>query len=412
MKILFIVPYVPSLVRTRPYNLIRSLASRGHSITLATLWTNEQEKQDLEPLKAICTEIVASPMPVWQSMANSLLALPTPTPLQAVYSWQPRLFKQIKTKFLHEPESSIYDVVHVEHLRGSRYGQNLQKTFRRTGHKIPVIWDSVDCISLLFQHTARHNQNLRAKLISTLEVRRTARYEARLALGFNHTVLTSQNDRAAILALDANIPADKVTAISHGVDLDYFQPDPGVERQPKTLVLSGKMSYHANIAMAHYLYNEIMPLIWAEHPDVRLIIVGKDPPDSIQAFAQHPGVEVTGTVQDIRPYLLKATAAVAPLRYAVGIQNKVLEAMACATPVVTTPQVISSISAVPDQDILMGKDAKSFAQAVLSLLNSTEKRQAVGQAGHRYTQENHSWTKIAAKLEEIYQAEINHVYPH
>lgn len=406
MKILFIVPYVPSLVRTRPYNLIRALAARGHAISLATLWTNEKEKRELEQLKPFCIEIFACPMPTWQSMINSLLALPTPTPLQAVYSWQPNLFNQLQNKLLLQPGPNSYDVIHVEHLRGSRYGQNLQKTFRRTGHKIPVIWDSVDCISLLFQHTARHNQSLRTKLISSLEVSRTARHEAQLALSFDHTVLTSQNDRTAILALDASIPADKVTAISHGVDLDYFQPDPALDRLPETLILSGKMSYHANIAMAHYLFQDIMPLIWAEHPEVRLTIVGKDPPESVREFAQHPGVTVTGTVDDIRPYILKAAVAVAPLRYAVGIQNKVLEAMACGTPVVTTPQVVSSISAVPGRDILVGEDAQGFAQAVLSLLDSTEKRQALGSAGYRYTHENHSWSKIAAKLEAIYQTHL------
>ena len=407
MKILFISPYVPSLVRIRPYNLIRALAARGHAVTLATLWSNQQEKKDLDPLRSVCTEIIAQPMPVWRSLINSLMALPSRTPLQAVYSWQPNLLAAIKSKYTSQ-SNLPYDIVHIEHLRGSRYGQELQQFFKTNGLKTPVIWDSVDCISLLFQYTSRHTRSLRARLIAMLEVRRTALHEARLAKYFNHTVLTSQNDRSAILALDPEIPSNRVTAISQGVDLDYFQPDPAVTRDPKTLVLSGKMSYHANVAMAQYIFNEIMPLIWAERSDIRLLIVGKDPPESIQNFAHHPNVEITGTVKDIRPYLQKAAVAVAPLRYAVGIQNKVLEAMACATPVVTTSQVTASISAVPGQDLLVGDDAHTFAQSVLSLLNSDEKRLTVGNAGYRYTHEHHSWSKVAAGLEEIYRSEITH----
>jgi glycosyltransferase involved in cell wall biosynthesis len=191
------------------------------------------------------------------------------------------------------------------------------------------------------------------------------------------------------------------------VDLDYYHPNDSQPRRPASLVLSGKMSYHANVAMAHYLMQEIMPLLWAQRPDLELIIVGKDPPASIQEYAKHPQVQVTGTVPDVRPYLQQATLAVAPLRYAVGIQNKVLEAMACATPVVTTPQVLTSISAKPGIDIMIGEDASGFAQAVLALLADPQRRSAMQTASRRYVEENHSWERVTEKLEQVYQSAID-----
>ncbi|NIW43885.1 MAG: glycosyltransferase, partial [Gammaproteobacteria bacterium] len=112
---------------------------------------------------------------------------------------------------------------------------------------------------------------------------------------------------------------------------------------PETVVITGKMSYHANITMAVYLAEEIMPRVWAERPGVQLEIVGKDPSPEVQNLGEHKNVSVIGGVPDLRPYIQKATVAAAPILYGVGIQNKVLEAMACGTPVVVTPQAVSAI---------------------------------------------------------------------
>ena len=91
MHVLFIVPYVPNLIRVRPYNLIRHLAARGHEVTVLTLWSTEGERADAEALKQHCHRVVAMPLPRWRPLWNCLRALPTSTPLQAVYCWQPNL---------------------------------------------------------------------------------------------------------------------------------------------------------------------------------------------------------------------------------------------------------------------------------------------------------------------------------
>jgi glycosyltransferase involved in cell wall biosynthesis len=197
-----------------------------------------------------------------------------------------------------------------------------------------------------------------------------------------------------------------VRVLRNGVDLDYFQPGDSTKRESNTVVLSGKMSYHANVAMATHFVREIMPPVWAARPDVKVLIVGKDPVREVQALGEHPGVTVTGTVEDIRPYLQRAAIAAAPVQYGVGIQNKVLEAMASAAPVIAAPQAISALNVVPGRDVQVAGEPSIFAQALLNLLNDPGQRERLGSAGRTYVEENHDWRVVAGKLEEVYQQAV------
>src|SRR3982750_805589 len=115
MKILFIVPYAPNLIRVRAYQLICTLAQRQHQITVASLWTNEEERADLQHLSQLGVRVVMQRATTWRSLTNTALALPTRPPLQAVYSWLPALANDIRQLM----QTEIFDVVHVEHLRGA-----------------------------------------------------------------------------------------------------------------------------------------------------------------------------------------------------------------------------------------------------------------------------------------------------
>ncbi|HIP72232.1 MAG TPA: hypothetical protein EYH05_12645, partial [Anaerolineae bacterium] len=174
MDILFIVPYMPNLIRTRPYNLIRYLSERGHRVTVQTLWVDEQEKEQIAHLQEICYDVQALPMSTRQSLWNSLRAVPSRQPLQSVYSWNPELVS-------HLNGSSPYDVVHVEHLRGARYGVYLKQHTN-----LPVVWDSVDCISHLFQQAAAQSKSMLGRLRSRFELGRSAWYEGWLMDKFDH----------------------------------------------------------------------------------------------------------------------------------------------------------------------------------------------------------------------------------
>jgi sugar transferase (PEP-CTERM/EpsH1 system associated) len=403
MNILFIVPYVPNLIRTRPYNLIRGLVKAGNRVTVYTLWSELNESKDINHLKGDGVETRALPITRWRSLWNCVAALPSKTPLQAAYCWQPKLAELLSRAVNNG--NKPFDVIHVEHLRGAQYGLYLKSRYPQ----MPVVWDSVDCISYLFEQASERSQSLFGKLVTSLELNRTRRFEGWLAPRFDHVLITSAKDKEALLTL---IPEEKkappVSTLPNGVDLEYFHPDERVSREVSTLVLSGKMSYHANVTMALYLVNEIMPLVWEKLPGVRLNIVGKDPSPQVIALGRHPLITVTGTVADIRPYLQRATAAVVPLVYGAGVQNKVLEAMACGTPVVATPGAVAALNLTPGENILIGKSAQEFADQVVRLIEDAACRRRIGNAGRIYVEQHHNWSSIVARLEEIYHEVVDH----
>jgi polysaccharide biosynthesis protein PslH len=126
MDILYLVPYVPNLIRVRPYNLIRHLSEQGHRVTVLTLWSTLSEQDDIKKLEQVCQKVFAVPLPVSRSLINSLMALPSRTPIQANYCWQPLLHKMLVELISGQNGKPAFDVVHVEHLRGVKYALELK----------------------------------------------------------------------------------------------------------------------------------------------------------------------------------------------------------------------------------------------------------------------------------------------
>jgi glycosyltransferase involved in cell wall biosynthesis len=258
--------------------------------------------------------------------------------------------------------------------------------------------------------------------ITRFELKRTEPYEAWLITQFDHTLVTSNLDRDTMISLlksksrqsdppsQESGPGDgnqrRVSVLRNGVDLEYFQPGDADRRDPATVLVSGKMSYHANVTMVLRLIESIMPAVWARHPEVKVVIVGKDPPSRIQELNQDDRVTVTGTVRDIRPYLQMATVAVAPVEYGAGIQNKVLEAMACGTPVIATPQAVSAIDLIAGRDALIAESTQAFAEAAFTLLENREKQREIGANGRAFVERHYRWSDITDQLEAIYRQEI------
>jgi sugar transferase (PEP-CTERM/EpsH1 system associated) len=195
--------------------------------------------------------------------------------------------------------------------------------------------------------------------------------------------------------------AAKIGWFNNGVDTDYFSPERAYERPyaagERALVFTGAMDYWPNIDAVQWFATEIFPQLLAATPALRFYIVGARPAAAVTALGQLPGVTVTGTVPDVRPYIHHAEVTVAPLRIARGIQNKVLEAMAMARPMVVSPQALEGIDAVPGTELLLADGAAAFISTLSSLVATPNA--ALGSAARSKVERQYSWPSNLARIE-------------
>src|SRR5712692_4004555 len=404
MRILFVTPYPPSRIRVRGYGFLSQL-QKQHEVTVVAQCASEREQADAETLRKQGFEVVEVLASRQQAILRSGLLLFSTLPLQVAYARSTALTQTVQRLCLQRS----FDVIHVEHLRGIASMEALARTH-------PLVWDAVDCISLLSKHAMTAGPAFSVRAVARLEYKRTQRYEARMLNQLSHVVVTSQNDREAMIALrrvslqDVASSDDTlgsgIRVLTNGVDLAYFRPL-AREQHRFNLVFSGKMSYHANIATALYLSKQIMPLIWQRQPGATLTIVGSNPPKAVRELASDPRVEVTGYVDDMRPYVGRAEIMLSPMVYSVGIQNKVLEAMALGTPVVVAKQAASALGARPGRDLLVAESAREFAEATLRLMDDAELRASLEQHGRAYVEQHHNWRAVTDRLVDVYQRAIN-----
>jgi glycosyltransferase involved in cell wall biosynthesis len=390
MRILFVSPYVPSPIRVRPYQWIRALARLGHQVRLVALVPPEDRWLGDVPVRDCCESVTVFPLTRRQTLANTLRALPTRMPLQAAYS-------------LHEDAESVIakeagrcDVVHVEHLRGALLARRVPIP------GAPRVLDAVDSITTLFRQAVRLAPSVRHRLMAAADLRRTQAFEATLPHQFDRLVVSAPHDADRFRTL-AGAAGGRISTVANGVDLEHFRI---ANRRPEaaTVLFTGKMSYHANESAAVRLVRGVMPRVWSQRADVRVVIAGKDPGPAVQCLARDPRVTVTGFVEDLRPHFGSATLVAAPLVYGAGIQNKVLEAMACEVPVVATPTACEALTAVHGQDLLVGHDDAQLAAHILGVLESDELRQRLSASGRQYVTTHHDWTRLARQLVDVYQS--------
>ncbi len=403
MRILFVTPHPPSRIRVRSYGFLTQL-QREHDVTLVTQCLTERERTHVEALRSQGYNVVAVPGSRRISLVQCGLALFSSTPLQLAYARSAHVAQVVHDLCTHQH----FDIVHVEHIRGLA---SLTKMERSSP---PLVWDAVDCISLLWEHAMTAGVSLRVRTIALVEHKRTQRFEAKMQGQVQHVLITSVRDRQAMMGLyhqyamnagNGDTRAEAVSNISvipNGVDLEYFHP---VQQEPRhfNLVFLGRMSYHANIATALYLYRQVMPLIWKQRPEAIFTIVGSSPPKIIRRLANDPRVEVTGYVDDIRPFVRSAQVMLCPMAYSVGIQNKVLESMALGTPVVVSARVANALNAQPGRDLLIAESAQEFADAALLLMNDAELHAVLSRSGREYVEQYHDWSALTNQLVSVYQ---------
>jgi sugar transferase (PEP-CTERM/EpsH1 system associated) len=198
------------------------------------------------------------------------------------------------------------------------------------------------------------------------------------------------------------MPRADIRALSNGIDTDHFDPAAGFAplepRKGPLIVFTGQMNYRPNIDAVTGFADDVLPELRKTHPDLAFAVVGREPTPAVDALATRPGVIVTGAVPDVRPWLAAASVVVAPLKIARGIQNKVLEAMAMARPVVASSGAFEGIDALPGRDLMVADDAVAQATAIDALLATPERALAMGKAARERMLGHYSWDARLAPL--------------
>jgi glycosyltransferase involved in cell wall biosynthesis len=167
-----------------------------------------------------------------------------------------------------------------------------------------------------------------------------------------------------------------------------------------TFVFTGTMDYKPNVDAVVWFADEMLPVIRQKVPAARFYIVGNNPSEDVQRLAQTDGVVVTGRVPDVRPYVAHATAGVAPMRIARGIQNKVLEAMSLARPVVLTSGALEGITATPGQEVILADTVDAFAASCVALAQDGDKA-GIGAAARERVLRDYDWGATLRRFDDL-----------
>lgn len=392
MRILFVVPNVPSLIRPRPFHFIRGL-SELHEVSVICLATNEVDAQFASELRKHCQSLEVVHLSKRQSLWNCLLAVFSSTSLRCAYFYSPRLRSRVRAMVA----SKEVDLVHAEHLK------SLSMVEPALG-KVPVLFDAVDCLSMLESRRRQVTKNPFVKVFAGIEAKKLACAEAKASVLFDRITISSPIDRDAY-----PVPAElrhKIDVIPNGVDLQHFRFRQ-FEPQKNLLVFCAKLDYFPNEDAALFFSRWVWPLLRARRPELQFQIVGSRPSRAVRQLDGKANIRVIASVPDVRPYLGRAWVAVAPIRIRAGIQNKVLEALALGVPLVATSVCCDGLTLEPGKHLLVADGPQQFAVAVELLLENGTLRKNLADAGRTYVEREHNWANSIEALSASYTAAAN-----
>ena len=233
-----------------------------------------------------------------------------------------------------------------------------------------------------------------------LEGSKLQRAEKRLARQFDLCTCTTRAEFDTLESFGTGVPAGW---FPNGVDQAFFAPDEE-PYDPELICFVGRMDYYPNqLAMLEFC-RDVLPALQQARPGVRLVIVGAEPSSKIRRLGSLPGVEVTGSVPDVRPWVRKAALTIAPLSIARGTQNKILESMAMGVPVVASEEAAGGIDAVPGEHFLTASTASQYRDAILSMLDDPEVRRRYSEAGRKRILSTHDWAASMRKLDSLIES--------
>jgi sugar transferase (PEP-CTERM/EpsH1 system associated) len=389
MRILFLchrVPYPPDKgEKIRAFHMIRALARRHrvHVLTLA-----DGPLPDLAPLEALCEKVEVFPMSRPAAYIRAALGSLRPRPLTLSFFHSAEMAARMREL----ARSERFDVMVVYCSGIASYAALMPD--------VPAVLDMVDVDSEKWAQYARFAP-LALRPVYALEARRLRRYETSLGERFQRIFLATGNETRLYKAF---APKARVETVLSGVDFDFFHPMDLPKSPHPSLVFTGQMDYFANVDGVVQFSREVFPRLRQRFPDLELLVVGRAPVAAVRDLAEMPGIVVTGAVGDVRPFLARSWAFVAPLRIAQGVQNKVLEAMASNVPVVCSERVLGGLSDGgfrSGRDVLAASSNEEMERAVTSMIEDSSLRERLAGAARQRLLATYRWTQNMERLEDL-----------
>ena len=392
MRILYITngfPYPLTSGYLRHYHLIRGLSAR-HEITLGSMVGGDFRPEHLDGLRPY-TEHVETFRSASRSRSGARRLLGRVQRL-ALSGGNEAAGRQLAEWAGRALDRRDVDIVV---LSGKRTHSVIDRL-----HGTPLVVDLCDATSARLRGTLPHVGPARRAILMA-ELRRVRSVESRLIAAGDHLLFASRRDRDLLMASPDEAPS---TVVPNGVDIDYWRrrsPHLGTDE----VIFSGAMHYHPNADAALVLLRDIMPRVWARDPGVRVRIVGRDPTPPLVRAGADPRVTITGFVDDVRPHLEAGAVYAAPLRFAAGIQNKLLEAMSMEMPVITSPVASAGLQtdAAGEPPVTTIADPDSFSAAILTAVNRARANPIPDTAARRFVTEHFSWAQALDLMEHVLQ---------
>ena len=382
------IPFPPNKGdKIRSFNLLRHLSNR-YQIHLGAFVDDPDDWQYQDALKPYCASIKLLPLKGRRAKLASLAGLWTGEALTLPY------YRNRELKAWAQDLAASGQVT-----RGlafsSAMGQFMPDTLARR------VLDMVDVDSDKWTQYAP-TQRWPLSWVYAREGRKLAEWEAQMADAFDATLLVSCAE-AALLQQRVPRVRHKIGAFENGVDTEYFSPTQDYDNpyapDLRHIVFTGAMDYWPNIDAVTWFAKQIFPAVRDAVPTAHFTIVGSRPGEAVTELTRLPGVSVTGSVPDVRPYLAHADCAVAPLRIARGVQNKVLEAMAMARPVVVSPQAAEGLRAEAGRDYILAQGEAAFAEAVVAQLQNPSDASAGRHCIERY----YDWSRNLVAIDPLFE---------
>jgi glycosyltransferase involved in cell wall biosynthesis len=389
MRLLYACAYLPaegvSGGAARLFRVLRGMAA-AHEVHVLAFYEHERELASVPELREICASVrvIRRGQSLEEWRRDLLHQVPPSIALEFSND-------EMRRALAVELNSARYDLANLEFLQMT---QALPAQ-----RQVPTVLTHHEVQHRVLRQQVRAATSKSRKLALGIEWLRMLNYEVRACRRYERVLAMSATEANALQRWDARL---NVGFNNTGVDCAYFQPS-HAPAEPRSMVFVGYFRHRPNVEAVLHFHRTILPRIRATVPDVRLVIVGGEPPPEIEALAADPAVRVTGWVPDIRPFVHQAEVVVVPIVSGAGLRGKVIEAWAMGKPVVSTSLGVDGLAVVDGQNVLVADTAADFADAVSRLLTDSSARACLASAGRETAQRCYDWSVTLGLLEAEYE---------